>query len=109
VDFLTEDGFGKVIAIGSMNEFVEGLHQPNVGAIFIDGGLPEAWGLELVGLLHQIAEELPPILMTADSVSASFVIEARNAGVAQLVVKPYALDDSLSEILETHMKLGASS
>lgn len=102
---LLEEGYGRVLTAGTLTELLEQLQEPGIGLILLDDGVAELQGLDLVAALGRMREDLPPIVLAAEEVSTIMVLEARRVGVAQLLVKPYLLDDAFSELLETQMGL----
>lgn len=104
-DFLLEDGYGRVYVVSNQDELASCIRQPNVGLVFIDGETPVLECFEMVASLHAEGEELPPVIVAAQEVSRALVLAAHRSGVSQLVVKPYSLDESFSNLLEQQMGL----
>ncbi len=98
--FLTESGFGRVIVQEKMEALLECLRQPNLGALFIDwnGDTPEA--IELMILLREAYDDLPPVVLAVRKVNEEFVLAARDAGASHLMVKPYACDEAFVAMLD---------
>ena len=84
-------------------DFLDFLQQPNLSLILLDGELGTLEALGFVRKLKETFAHLPPIIMAAEEVSTSIVMAAHRSGVAQMLVKPYALDDTLSELLAQQM------
>lgn len=105
--FLDEDGYGRVLGAATLTELLECLEHPGTHLIFVDGGVAELQGLALASLLrNRLDEELPPLVLAEDEVGVEVVLGARAIGVAQVLVKPYALDRDLAHMLEGHLGLG---
>ena len=101
VAFLHAEGYGKVLEASTLGELLGALDEPGVGLLFLDAGIAELQGLDLVETLHQVREELPPILLALEAPSAEDVVGAHEAGVARLVVKPFVLDEDFSKLMES--------
>ncbi len=97
---LQGEGYGKLLTASNLGELLGALEEPGWELLFIDGGLVELEGLDLVETLHHVREELPPILLALEAPSADDVVAAQEAGVAHLMVKPFALDEDFSRLLE---------
>lgn len=101
-----DEGYGRVYGASTLTELLGLLKEQTVHLIFIDGGVAELQGFELAEALQQVGEAHIPLVLAAEEVSTSTVLAARRAGVDQLVVKPYALDDAFSTLIEQQMGLG---
>lgn len=97
---LLGEGYGKLLTASNLGELLGALEEPGWDLLFIDGGVAELDGLDLAETLHRIREELPPILLALEAPSADDVVAAREVGVAHLMVKPFALDEDFSRLLE---------
>ena len=104
-DFLQDEGYGRVMVTASPEDFLDFLHQPNLGLILLDGDLGTLEALGFVRKLKEAFQSLPPIILAAEEVSTSIVMAAHRSGVAQMLVKPYALDEALSDLLAQQMGL----
>ena len=104
-DFLLEDGYGRVFVACNREELSTYIHQPNVGLVFIDAEMPVMECFEMVSHLPEGDENLPPVIVAAQEVSRALVLAASRAGISQLVVKPYNLDETFSSLLEQQMEL----
>jgi CheY-like chemotaxis protein len=102
-EFLQEEGYGRVLVTPAAEEFLEFLNQPNLGVVLLDGQLSALESLEFARKLKEAFPDLPPIVLAAEDVSTAIVMAAHRSGVAQLLVKPYDLDEALSELLATQM------
>ena len=103
--FLAADGYGQVLAAATLTELLDQLDQAQL--VFVDGGVVELQGLALASLLrHHLEDEMLPVILAADSVDAELVLGAQEAGVAQILVKPYELDPDFSRMLEEHLGIG---
>jgi CheY-like chemotaxis protein len=98
--FLQEEGFSRVLVTASTKELDEFLQQPNLGLLLLDGGFGPLNALQFVADLRGAHAHLPPIILAAESVSTSVVLAAHRAGVKQMLVRPYALDEALAELLD---------
>ncbi len=104
-EFLLEDGYGRIFLAANREELSDCIRQPNVGMVFIDNEMSILECLEMVTRMAGTDQELPPVIVAAEEVSRSLVLAARRAGVSQLVVKPYTLDETFSSLLEQVMGL----
>jgi len=104
-DFLLEDGYGRVLLASSREELSAHIRQPNVGMAFVDTELPVMECLEMISQLQEEDQDLPPVILAAEEISRALVIAASRVGVSQLVVKPYSLDETFSNLLEQQMGL----
>jgi PleD family two-component response regulator len=105
--FLAEDGYGRVICVDTLAILLEHMNRPGVSLVLVDGGVAELQGLALASLLRQGFEDgLPPMILAEDSVDADLVLGAREAGVAQILVKPYDLDTDFRRMIEGHLGIG---
>ena len=102
-EFLHEEGFGRVMVSASPEDFLDFLQLPNLGLILLDGQQGTLEALGFVRKLNETFQDLPPIILAAEEVSTSIVMAAHRSGVAQMLVKPYALDDALSEFFSQRM------
>lgn len=100
VDHLTEEGYGKVVSAQTLRDLLDLLEEAQPSLLVIEDGVAELQGIDLVEALHRVHEDLPPIVLALEEVSASTVLAARRAGVTSLMVKPYDLDEAFSGILE---------
>lgn len=98
--FLTEHGFGRIQVTLTLESLLDELRRPNLGALFIDwdGSTEEA--IELMKLLTHAFEDLPPVVLAARQVTESLVVQAGEAGMAHLMVKPYACDEALAALFD---------
>jgi len=103
--FLQEDGYGRVLSTIFPDEVFDLLRQPNLGVLFLDGNMSIVDALEFVQKLRAAAHKLPPVVLAAEDVSTAIVLAARRNGVAQLVIRPYALDAAFSAILAEQIAL----
>jgi len=99
--FLAADGYGKVRVAATLTELLESLEEAQL--VFVDGGVAELQGLALAALIHQRLEA--PVLLAEASVDAELVLGARSSGVAQVLVKPYDLDEDFLCLIEGHLGL----
>lgn len=98
--FLGESGFGRVSVVERMEDLLDALRQPNLGALFIDWNRDTEEAIELMILLREAYDDLPPVILAVRKVDETLVLAAREAGAAQLMVRPYALDHSFVAMLE---------
>ena len=101
--FLQEEGYGRILVTASLEEFLEFLQQPNLGLILLDGHQGTLEALEFVRKIKDVFHDLPPIILAAEDVSTSIVMAAHRSGVSQMLVKPYALDTALADLLTSQM------
>jgi CheY-like chemotaxis protein len=103
--FLQEDGFGRILTTTFPEEVFDLLRQPNLGVLLLDGNMSVVESLEFVQRLRTAFHDLPPIVLAAEDISTTIVLAARRNGVAQLVVRPYALDSAFSGLLAEQIAL----
>jgi CheY-like chemotaxis protein len=104
-DHLQEEGYGKVLVTASSKELMDFLQQPNLAVLLIDGDFSTLDALQFVTRLKAGQANLPPIILAGQEVSTSIVLAAHRAGVSQMLVKPYALDAALTDLLNQQMGL----
>jgi CheY-like chemotaxis protein len=104
-DHFLEEGYGRVLVAVGWDEVVAHLQEPGNGVFLVDTERPVLESLEMVQRLAEAGMELPPIILAAEEVSRSLVLAAHRVGVSQLLVKPYALDDDFSLLIEQQMGL----
>jgi CheY-like chemotaxis protein len=103
--YLANDGYGRVRAAATLTELLAFLGE--VDLVFVDGGVAELQGLALASLIRQRLEDgETPILLAETSVDTDLVLGANEAGVAQVIVKPYDLDQDFLRMFEGHLGLG---
>ena len=103
--FLAQDGYGRIRVAGTLTELLE--HLADVQLVFLDGGVAELQGLALASLIRQRLEDgETPVLLAEGSVDAELVLGAQEHGVAQVLVKPYGLDQEFLHMLEEHLGIG---
>lgn len=100
VPYLLGEGYGKVLAAGTLGELLGALEEPGLNLLIIDGGVVEREGIDLVETLHRVRHELPPVLLALEAPSADDVLAARELEVAHLMVKPFPLDEDFSRLVE---------
>jgi CheY-like chemotaxis protein len=103
--FLQEEGYGRVMVTASLEEFLTFLQLPNLSLVLVDGNQSTLEALGLVRKLQDTFNELPPIILAAEDVSTAIVMAAHRSGVSQMLIKPYALDEALAELLIKQMGL----
>jgi CheY-like chemotaxis protein len=105
VAFLVADGYGQVRAAATLAELLEVLDHAQL--IFVDGGVAEVQGLALASLLrHRLEGAMPPVLLAEATVDSDLVLGAQELGVAQILVKPYELDQDFLRMVEEHLGIG---
>ena len=104
-EYLQEEGYGRVMVTSSEEEFMGFLQLPNLGLVLLDGEQSTLEALEFVRRLKDAFPNLAPVILAAELVSTSIVMAAHRSGVSQMLVKPYALDETLSELLTKQMGL----
>ena len=105
--FLQADGYGRVVCAETLTELLAATARPGIHLALVDGGVAELRGLALAAFLSQGHEEdHPRVILAEGAVDAALVLGAREAGVAQILVKPYALDAELQRTIEEHLGIG---
>ena len=105
--FLAEDGYGRVLFADTLTILLEHVDRPGIHLILVDDGVAELQGLALASLLrHRLEDEMPPVILAEVSVDAELVLGARETGVAQILVKPYDLDQEFLRMFEEHLGIG---
>jgi CheY-like chemotaxis protein len=103
--FLTADGYGQVLPVATLTELLELLDRAQL--VFVDGGVAEVQGLALVSLLRRkLQEDMPPVILAEATVDSELVMGAQETGVAQILVKPYDLDEDFLHMIEGHLGIG---
>jgi CheY-like chemotaxis protein len=103
--FLTADGYGQVLPVGTLTELLDLLDRAQL--VFVDGGVAEIQGLDLASLLRRkLQEDMPPVILAEDTVDSELVLGAQETGVAQILVKPYSLDQDFLHMIEEHLGIG---
>ena len=97
--FLQEEGYGRALVTHAPGAFMEFLQQPNLAVILIDGSFSTLDALQFITQLKGTHPVLPPVILAVEEASTAVVLAARRNGVAQILVKPYALDAAFSELL----------
>ena len=106
VQFLLGDGYGRVHTADTLTELLEHTARPGLHLILVDGGVAELEGLALASFLRQSSDDgQPKVILAEGAVDSALVLGAREAGVAQILVKPYALDPEFRRMLEEHLGL----
>jgi CheY-like chemotaxis protein/c-di-GMP-binding flagellar brake protein YcgR len=98
--FLTRSGFGRVMVATSTIEMLECLRQPNLGVLFIDWDASSIEAIELMKLLREAYEDLPPVVLAARVVTDDLVQAAGTTGIAHVMVKPYLFNSDFTAILD---------
>ncbi len=106
VEFLTKEGYGKVLCVETVEQWLELSATKHIDLVFIDGGLKEMQHLELAAFLHQgRGHQSFAILLALAGGSRLEDDQLQRAGVNQLLPKPYTLDATLSLALEQVLDL----
>ncbi len=106
VQYLVGDGYGRVLTADTLTELLEHTARPGLHLILVDGGVAELEGLALASFLRQSSDDgHPKVILAEGAVDSALVLGAREAGVAQILVKPYALDPEFRRMLEEHLGL----
>ncbi len=104
--FLEEEGYQRIHLASTLTQVLEGLDQPGLSLIIIDGGVAEIKGIELADFLkNRLGESKPPIILAQETVQTVLVLAARRAGVDEILVKPYDHDETLASKIETLLGL----
>jgi CheY-like chemotaxis protein len=102
--FLLQDGYGRVALAATLTEALTRL---NDAQLVLVEGVAELQGLPLASLLHErLEQEATPLLLAGAEVNAELVLGAQEAGVAQVLVKPFELDGDFLRMIEGHLGLG---
>jgi CheY-like chemotaxis protein len=101
--FLQEEGYGRVLVTTSLEELLGFLQMPNLGLLFLDGEMSTLEALSFVRKITEAFPKLPPIILAAEDVSISVVMAAQRSGVSQMLVRPYAMDGVLSDLVAKQM------
>jgi CheY-like chemotaxis protein len=102
--FLVDDGYGRVLLADTLTNLLEQVEKPGIHLILVDGGVAELQDLALASLLrHRLQNAMPPVILAELSVDAELVLGAQETGVAQILVKPYDLDQDFLRMLEEHL------
>ena len=105
--FLAEDGYGRILLTDTLTNLLEQVEKPGIHLIFVDGGVAELQNLALASLLrHRLQEDMPPVILAEGTVDSELVLGAQEAGVAQILVKPYGLDLDFLHMIEGHLGIG---
>jgi CheY-like chemotaxis protein len=105
--FLAEDGYGRVLLTDTLTNLLEQVEKPGIHLIFVDGGVAELQDLALASLLrHRLEEDMPPVVLAEGTVDSELVLGAQETGVAQILVKPYDLDEAFLHMIEGHLGIG---
>jgi len=105
--FLSTDGYGRVLCADTLTELLDLVGRPGIHLILVDGGVAELQGLALASFLRSSLDDaMPKLVLAEDSVDAELVLGAQEASVAQILVKPYELDQEFRRMLEGHLGIG---
>lgn len=98
--FLNRSGFGRVFIATSTIEMLECLRQPNLGLLFIDWDASSIEAIELMKMLREAYDDLPPVVLAARVVTDDLVQAAGAIGIAHVMVKPYLCNDDFTALLD---------
>lgn len=101
---LKEDGYGRVLVAGTLDEAEACLMVPNLAWVFLDAEEDVGEVLAFSARMHQEHPDCPPVVMAASEISLSLVKAAQGCGVTQLMVKPYGLDRAFLAMMEGLME-----
>ena len=103
--FLSADGYGQVLVAGTLTELLE--HVDRAQLVFVDDGVAELQGLLLASFIRSRTEDsLPQVILAEATVDSALVLGAHEIGVAQILVKPYDLDQDFLRMIEEHLGIG---
>ncbi len=106
VEFMEKDGYGKVLTVDTLAQWLELSSAKTVDLVFIDGGVKELHDLELASFLHQSrGHQSFAIVLAMATLGTSLGLLTKRAGVNYLLSKPYTLDGVLSQALEVALDL----
>lgn len=95
-------GVGKMVAAPTAEEGFEVFNKTKPDIVVVDWHLPGQSGLELVGQIRTSilsADRMVPIIMMTGFSSPEKIALARDAGVTEYLVKPFAVDDLIKRLV----------
>ena len=96
-----------MLCADTLTELLDLVGRPGIHLILVDGGVAELQGLALASFLRSSLDDaMPKLVLAEDSVDAELVLGAQEASVAQILVKPYELDQEFRRMLEGHLGIG---
>ncbi len=106
VAFFEKDGYGKVLTVETLAQWLELAASKHVDLVFIDGGVKEMQNLELANFLHQgRGHQSFAIVLALANVDQVSETEVKQAGINQLLPKPYTLDAGLALAIEVALDI----
>lgn len=99
------EGYQRVIVVQDWGEVVGHLNEDVLELFLVDVDLPSIECIAMLQRLKDAGLTLPPVVLAASDFSRLYLMAAQQAGVSQLLVKPYALDEAFSKQLEDAMGL----
>ncbi len=102
--FLAREGFTRVVPAGTIAELVRTLDSSALALLFIDWPDPDVQELEIAHFLESVRfEGKVQLLLASSKPSPRMVGDAKALGVAHVLVKPYALDGALADLLTGYL------
>ncbi|MCE1228444.1 MAG: hypothetical protein LWX11_02980, partial [Firmicutes bacterium] len=99
-----EEGYGRVERATQWSEVVTGLQASPVQLLLVDLESAPEESLDMLERLHPVLD-MPPVLLAASSITSELVLTVRRVPQVHLLVKPYALDEALSQQVEQQLEL----
>ncbi len=99
------EGYQRVLVVQDWSEVVAHLNQDVTELFLVDIDLPSIECISMLQRLKDAGLTVPPVVLAASDFSRLYLMAAQQAGVTQLLVKPYVLDDAFSRQLEDAMGL----
>jgi CheY-like chemotaxis protein len=104
--FLQSEGYGRVMVATTLTDLLAYMEQP-FHLILVDDGVEELKGLSLASFIQQLPiDHKPPLVLAEQLVDTELVLGAREAEVAQILIKPYDLDAEFRQMIEGHLGIG---
>jgi len=100
-DVLTQFGFKDITMAHNGREAIELISKQRFDFIITDWRMPEVEGIDVIKFVRT-APESPakrvPIIMLSGNTEATYVIQARNAGVNEYVIKPFTAEQLIKRL-----------
>lgn len=104
-DLLTREGFTRVIPAGTVAELVRALQSTTLGLALIDWPDADVQGLEIASFLAESYKGgKVAMVVAAAHPSPRLIQDAQALGVAQVLVRPYALDAAFADLLGSFLE-----
>ncbi len=102
-DILQTLGFRKILIAGNGTKAIESFSHTQVDFIICDWRLPGMSGIEFTKYIRNLPalyNKFVDIIMLTGNVELQNIIEARNAGVTEYIIKPFKVRDLCNRIIE---------